>query len=401
MMNFKKVLTMTILILVLLVQPSAGETEWIDHGKKTLYWGEATNISGYMIKAVDFTPSRYFDVDHDWVLLGIYKDGINLDAAKLSFNNSLINDTAILCKDKVKIVVKDIKTGYDVPSPHVVIQVYILKEETILSISPEQWIDSTLEFSKLVLKDIYIGDWINVEIRVKNLKDIDLDIMINDSIPSGFEVVPNPDKKLIWNLGLAGKESTDACQYSMRAAKPGTFTMPGASVVVEYHGATYITTTDTSEIVVHGPDINLTKTAKMLENKNIAVTVSVQNIGDRATFVRITDEIPENAELVYGDLNFDVVAQPDKTYSNDYIIKTSNDNLPPVAATYKDNKERIHDVRSEIVTLAVQTSPSPTPLPTVISNTTQNVEAMQSSNNNSIREKLASIFQHIRLLLKM
>ncbi len=139
----------------------------------------------------------------------------------------------------------------------------------------------------------------------------------------------------------------------------------------------------------------------MLENKNIAVTVSVQNIGDRATFVRITDEIPENAELVYGDLNFEVVAQPGKTYSSDYIIKTSNDNLPPVAATYKDNKERIHEVGSGIVSIAVQTPPSPTPLPTVISNTTQNVEAMQSSNNNSIREKLASIFQHIRLLLKM
>ncbi|HJH32638.1 MAG TPA: hypothetical protein C5S50_10815 [Methanosarcinaceae archaeon] len=400
-MILNKSVTISMLLLIfMLIQPSAAETEWIDHGEKTLYWGETTNITGYMVKAVDFTPSRHFDVDHDWVLLGVYKDGVNLDGAKLSSNNSRINDTAILCKDKIKIVVKDISTGYNIPSPYVVIQVYLLKEEIIPSISPEQWINNTLEFSKCVLKEIYIGDWINVELRMVNLKDIDLDIAINDSIPPGFEVVPDPEKHLMWNLSLPEKESTDVCQYSIRATRPGTFTLPAARAVVEYHGATYTIITGTSEIIAHGPDINLTKTATMLENNTISVIVSVRNIGDRATYVRIIDEIPVDAELVCGDLDLEFVAQPDKTYSNNYSIKTSNVGLPPVAVIYKDNKKRIHEVNSGMVTITVQTSPSPDILPTAISNDTQNVTALQSSNNDSIREKLASMFQHFMQIFK-
>ena len=68
--------------------------------------------------------------------------------------------------------------------------------------------------------------------------------------------------------------------------------------LVEYHGTTYIKLTDTSQIIIHCLDINATKMAKILENESIAVTVPVKNIGDRATKVYFTDEIPGNADLV-------------------------------------------------------------------------------------------------------
>ena len=272
-----------------------------------------------------------------------------------------------------------------------VFQVYVLKEEPVSTISPEQWINETLEFSKCVSGEMYAGDWINVEIRVKGLKDIDIDININDSIPTGFELVPDPGKKLMWNLALPDKKSTDLRQYTMKATKPGTFTIPCARVVLEYRGATYTKFTDTSQIIIHGPDINVTKTAEILENKSIAVTVSVKNIGDRVTMVYVTDEIPENAELVSGDLDFEVVAQPGKTYSNDYILRANNNNidLPPVTVTFKDNREREYEVKSEIVHVAVQT-PTPTPSPTAISNSTQTSEITEPDNS-SITEKLGSI----------
>jgi len=326
------------------------------------------------------------------VLLDIFENGYYSDGATLAINNSRTNDTAVLCKDKLKIVVKEIITGFDIPSPYVEFQVYILKEEPVSTISPEQWIDETLEFSKFVSGEMYAGDWINVEIRVKKLKDIDLDLKINDSIPPGFELVPDPDKKLMWNLALPDKESTDMRQYSMKATKPGTFTIPCARVVLEYRGATYTKLTDTSQIIIHGPDINVTKTAEILENKSIAVTVSVKNIGDRATMVYVTDKIPENAELVYGDLDFEEVAQPGKTYSNDYILRANNNNnidLPPVTVTFKDNREREYEVKSEIVHVAVQT-PTPTPTPTAMSNSTQTSEITEPDNS-SIKEKLGGI----------
>ena len=392
MMNRDKSVTIFFFILFLLVQPCAGETEWIDHGKKTLYWGQTIDINDYTIEAVDFSPSRFTDFEDDWVLLEIYENGYYSDGATLAINNSQTNDTAILCKDNVKIVVKEIITGFDIASPYVIFQVYVLKEEPVSTISPEQWINETLEFSKCVSGEMYAGDWINVEIKVKKLKDLDLDIRINDSIPTGFELVPDPGKKLMWNLSLPDKKSTDLRQYSMKATKPGTFTIPCARVVLEYRGATYTKLTDTSQIIIHGPDINVTKTAEILENKSIAVTVSVKNTGDRATMVYVTDEIPENAELVSGNLDFEVVAQPGKTYSNDYILKANNNNnidLPPATVTFKDNREREYEVKSEIVHVAVQT-PTPTPTPTAISNNTQTSEITEPDNS-SITEKLGGI----------
>ncbi len=404
MMNYDKTVTIFFFILLLLVQPCAGDTEWIDHGKKTLYWGQTIGINDYTIEAVDFSPSRFTDFEDDWVLLDIYENGYYSDGATLAINNSQANDTAVLCKDKLKIVVKEIITGFDIPSPYVEFQVYVLKEEPVSTISPEQWINETIEFSKFVSGEMYAGDWINVEIRVKKLKDIDLDFKINDSIPTGFELVPDPDKKLMWNLGLSDKESTDMRQYSMKATRPGTFTIPCARVVLEYNGATYTKLTDTSQIIIHGPDINATKSAKILGNKSITVTVSVKNIGDRATKVYVTDEIPENAELVSGYLNFDVVAQPGKIYSNDYILRANNNiDLSHVTVTFKDNREREYEVRSEIVHVAVQT-PLATRSPTAISNSTLTLEITEPDNS-SIKEKpgsiIAILYNTIRKLFRI
>jgi hypothetical protein len=389
MMNISKIVTISFFILFLLVQQCAGDTEWIDHGQKTLYWGQTIDINNYTIGAVDFSPSRFTDFEDDWVLLDIYENGYYSDSATLAINNSRTNDTAILCRDKLKIVVKEIITGFDISSPYIVFQVYIHKDEQVPTISSEQWINETLEFSKCVSSEMYTGDWINVEIRVKKLKDLDLDIRINDSIPAGFELVPDPDKKLIWNLALSDKENMDMRQYSMKATRPGTFTIPCARLVLEYKGATYTKLTDISKIIIHGPDIIVTKTAEILENKSISVSVSVRNTGDRVTKVYVIDEIPENAELVYGDLNFDIVAQPGKTYSNDYILRANNNiDLPHATVTFKDNREREYKIHSEIVTVAVQI-PLPTPSPTAISNSPKTLEITEP--DNSSKEKSGSI----------
>jgi hypothetical protein len=113
MMNHNKGIILFFFIFFLLILPSAGETEWIDYGKQTLYWGETININDYTIEAVDFSPSRFTYFEDDWVLLEIYEDGAYLEGTALSINNSQINDTAFLCSDKLKIVVKDVITGYE------------------------------------------------------------------------------------------------------------------------------------------------------------------------------------------------------------------------------------------------------------------------------------------------
>jgi len=342
---------------------SSAEDGWIDHSETTLNWGQTWSINGYIIEAADFS-SFYKDVDYDWVVLKVYENGTYTDNARLSINNFQFNDTAILCDDKVKIVAKEIITGYNRSTPYTIIHVYLATEDEKLPIiSPEQWINETLDFSKLLPvepAEVYLNDWINVELRLKNKKDVDLAIIINDvipDVPDGFELVPDPDQQLVWNLSLAENEEVSIRPYSIKATRPGKYTIPAAWATVECNNATYTKASTSPEIMVRGPAIELTKTAEIQDDGSIAVTVSVKNTGNRAAHAWVTDDVPEGAELICGELDFDMVAQPDNTYSNEYRIMADHDiDLPPAEATYRDDKERNYMVSSKS---AIPTEPAP------------------------------------------
>lgn len=377
MMSFK-VITIFLVILTLSVQVSAwdeeewlaheeesdeddssDEDEWIDHGKRTLNWGDTWTIDEYIIEATDFS-SNYKDTAYDWTTLKIYENGICAGTATLSLNNSLINDTAIFCDDKLKIVAREIITGYNRSTPYTKVQVYLAVEEP--AISPEQWINDTLDFSKLLPvepSEIYLSDWINVELRLKNKKNVDLNITITDIIPDNFELVPDPDQQLTWNLSLKGYEEVSIRQYSIKATEPGEYTVPVAWAMVECNGANFTKMSNSPEIFVRGPSIDLTKTAIIQDDGSIAVTVSVTNVGNRAAHVWVTDNVPENSELIDGEPDFDMVAQPDESYSNEYIIIAEHDiELPPAEAMYRDDKERSYLATSESVIPTEPASPT-------------------------------------------
>jgi len=50
---------------------SDDDLEWLDAEEYTLYWGDEVNSSSYLINAVDFSPSKAFDSDNDYVVLSV------------------------------------------------------------------------------------------------------------------------------------------------------------------------------------------------------------------------------------------------------------------------------------------------------------------------------------------
>ena len=104
--------------------------------------------------------------------------------------------------DMVKLVAKDIVTGYDVSSPYAKIRIYTreLTEPEYEDI--DSWINRTLMITKYVPDVGYADEWIHVQITVKKLRDIDQEkIMVSDSLPFGFEL-KDPNEDLNWTFDL-------------------------------------------------------------------------------------------------------------------------------------------------------------------------------------------------------
>jgi hypothetical protein len=337
--------TILILLTLLMISPvSAIEpldpeyTDWEDHGEKTLYWGESVDIGNYTIEVIDFYRSGHFDIDGDWVGLEVHGGG-SVYAAILSMNNattSTINDSAIVCHDMVKLVAKNIVTGYDVSSPYAKIRIYTreLTEPEYEDI--DSWINRTLMITKYVPDVGYADEWIHVQITVKKLRDIDQEeIMVSDSLPFGFEL-KDPNEDLNWTFDLID-DNRCIVSYMMKTTNITEHEVPAAELVVSYNGKERNTTSNTPVIVIHSPDINITKTSGR-DGSMMNVTVSVRNDGDRAARVKVTDHIPVGASLVNGTLNFSTVLQPDEECINEYTLRIASDDisLPQACADFKD-----------------------------------------------------------------
>ncbi|HJH30489.1 MAG TPA: hypothetical protein C5S51_12535 [Methanosarcinaceae archaeon] len=335
------------------------DIEWLDAEEYTLYWGDQINSSGYFIKSFEYSTPRYSDVPDDYVMLSILMANTSKSwITILSVNNSNIpiNDTF---DDKLKVEVVDIVTGINIPSPYSKIKLYLAKE-----LSPEEylkrtWINTTISMEKPADYEIYIDERAYVEIVVENLKDIHFDnLTLNVTIPNNF--VLDPDEDIGWTFDLNNKSgSSKTFGYSIRSTKAGNFTIPATELMLTHLGITYYKHTDSSQLIVHGPTINITKSAVPLNtllNDVVNITVDVGNEGDRAAHVYITDEIPAGAVLLSGKTGDDIVLQPSSNHTIKYTMRMDRIGdivIPSAKAVFLDAKGYGGTVESKKMIISV------------------------------------------------
>ena len=130
----------------------------------------------------------------------------------------------------------------------------------------------------------------------------------------------------------------------MRALKPGNFTIPGMELSVEHKGITHSMQTNATEIVVHGPYIDVNKSFSYQDMGTeglLNVTLLVNNTGDRAAYVQLIDQMPEGCQLITGNLSKSQVMQPSDTWNIKYsmlIDSTGNIVIPSVKIRFVDSK---------------------------------------------------------------
>jgi uncharacterized repeat protein (TIGR01451 family) len=184
-------------------------------------------------------------------------------------------------------------------------------------------IEKLVEVKKFLPEKVYIGDLVYVTLYVKNNGDTNIsDVSLKEIIPSGFEPLDNFSN--ISNFTLEGNENK-LIVYKLKPEKPGIYTFPERSSVVEWkgnevnNGIDGIEYNNKSEIViVSGPYVELKKSG-IIKNGGININIYAKNIGDRTAIVRLMDFVPG-----VGNTTKSLIVHPASLVTFSYMIDKNN-----------------------------------------------------------------------------
>ena len=316
------------------------ETEWLDAQEYTLYWGDEINHSGYFITASDFSPAKPTDDENDYVMLSISSIYDDSWGAILANNTGISNNSVF--DERLNITAIEIITGNDIPVPYTTLSVAIANSTGSLPVKIK-WMDATFEFEERNSNEVYIDERAYFSLKIKNLKEIPLEsVNINKFIPQDF--VFDPDSEIQWNLSFDPYE-TKTLEYSLKALKPGTYEFNGSLITVEYNGRIYSKELNASDLIIHGPFLNISKsvsTDSVGLHDQINITLNVVNEGDRSAHVVVSDQLPIGAVLTSGDTGTNSVLHSDSIISLSYSVrmdKAGDIIIPAAQAKFVDSKE--------------------------------------------------------------
>lgn len=316
-----------------LLNQTIDDENWIDYGTHTLNWGDIIEVGGYYFEATDFSVGSASEIkigEEVWALLTIYEGETPI------WRNVFSAEETATYDDKIKVLC----TELEIKSPYMKIQIYIKKIPKPITV--EEWINKTIKVTKTIRKIAYMGERSIVHIKITNLSKVNPDkILVTDYLP--VDLIVDPDQDLLWNIT---DSDIDDITYSIRSLKPGNYELPPAKVQLEYYGQNYIFYSNKPTIKVDGPYVVITKTASkknISPNDTVDIKVTVKNIGNQATYVYVTDQLPANTKLVSGVLNFTTVLQPSGTNATTTNESEYNERLA-------QNLENLREVRVENIT---------------------------------------------------
>lgn len=345
-MGYRYVLVTAMLISYLVLQYPAtasttDEIQWLTPSEFTLYWGEQIKIGDYTVTAQDFSASKPVDLPDDYVILNIKSNTSRSWSAILALNHTTIPNETIL-DGLIKLTAINVVTGNNIPTPYATIEIALAKNSSVSK--PIPWINSVLKVKRLPVQEAYIDEKVYIVSEVINLKDITLyNVHVNETIPEGFILDPDIEQTC-WTFTLQPK-SNRLCSYSIRALKPGTFVIPGMKLSIEHNGIIHSLQTNSSNIVIHGPYIEVNKSFSYHERGSeslLNITLLVNNTGDRAAYVQLRDQLPHKSKVISGNFTRSQVMHPGDVWVLEYSLLLNNSEyilIPGAKVTFIDSKK--------------------------------------------------------------
>lgn len=247
-----------------------------------------------------------------------------------------------------------------------------------ITVSPKPALPPRVTISKSVKNNIYLKDSAFVKIVVANGGTYDVsNLIIKDSMNENFKLMTN--ETLQWDAILLkpGQEWSRSYQIKPLSASLSGFTIPAASVSFTYNGINAGASSQTTNVVVNGPKIVLSKSvnrAKVNISEDVTVTVSINNVGNIGTKAEVKDLLPEGASLVSGPTSLaSTFLEYNSPKGFSYTIRMNTEGqiqLPAALANYTEVEYRgagraVQSSETPVVTV-IDPSKIPPPLPTIV-----------------------------------
>lgn len=191
-----------------------------------------------------------------------------------------------------------------------------------------------LKVTKSFPEYCYSSEKTHFTVTVHNTGEYDInDITLTDTLVSGMTLSSGviPDKEAI-SLE-AGDQYT--VKYTATANHSGKFSVPSAVVEYGFNEESSTIKSESRSIRVYGSDITIDKTASV-DGDVVNITISVKNNGNVGANVHIEDELPDNAELVAGEIEAREFLDSGSSATLEYSILSTASILPACHVSYTD-----------------------------------------------------------------
>lgn len=197
---------------------------------------------------------------------------------------------------------------------------------------------------------------LEVSLKLKNMNDLPVVLTVTDSVPESFGL--QDTERLEWELQVA-PHATNEITYIVSPRIPGNFTLGSAVASWRDNGDVYEVASAAPQLMVNGSYVVADKTVNTeyaMEGENVTVTLQVSNGGDQEVKVSMHDNIPKEADLVSGSLEWSAKLAPGETSTKSYNIVFSEAGeyaLPALQADYTDVQMKEVTVYSEQVEMYI------------------------------------------------
>lgn len=187
-----------------------------------------------------------------------------------------------------------------------------------------------------------------VQLTVFNVGTASKNIVVNDTIPEGINLYNS--SLLEWNRSIMPGGVINIT-YSITPDSPGEYLLPPC-------GVSFNNTVMQSAAVpftVHGPVIYINKAAHLIGD-TVYVSGYVENVGDRAAQVLVSENIPYNCSLIEGKVLWDDIMKPGNSGQMEYSITHYEglEILQGASVQYQDVTGNIWYFESEPVEITIE-----------------------------------------------
>ncbi len=190
--------------------------------------------------------------------------------------------------------------------------------------------------------ELTLPEYAMVTTTLKNVGFTDTEVRLTDSLPECFETGSTTE----WTLQLAPNQPQQIT-YQIAPKDAGTFVVPACRA--EY--GEYAVSSHPCRITVHGPSITAKKTVlDTLDSHTKKVLIRIENRGDRAAGVKLTDTVPPGIAVISGETGWQGQVLPGEAYNHSYIIQFEDlESLPPATIGVTDGCDYHKTVESNAV----------------------------------------------------